>query len=87
MSMYKLKTSKAFDKFLDKHRDLSSTIIAKLELIAQNPYNTTLDIAKLQGYENHYRLRVGKYRILYEILEQEILIYAYDADSRGGVYK
>ena len=33
--MYKLKTSKAFDKFLDKHRDLSSTIIAKLELIAQ----------------------------------------------------
>ncbi len=85
--MYKLKTSKAFDKFLDKHRDLSSKIIANLELIAQNPYNTTLDIAKLQGYEKHYRLRVGKYKILYEILEQEILIYAYDADSKGGVYK
>lgn len=85
--MYKLETSKALDKFLDKHRDLSAKIIAKLELIAQNPYNNNLDIAKLQGYENHYRLRVSKYRILYEILEQEILIYAYDADSRGDIYK
>lgn len=86
--MYKLETSKEFDKFLDKHRDLSSKIIAKLELIAQNPFNTTLDIAKLQGQENHYRLRVGKYRVLYEIRDGEILIiYAYKADSRGGIYK
>lgn len=84
---YKIKMHKRLRKFLQKHEDLRAKIVQNLELIAQNPYNTTLDIAKLQGYENHYRLRVGKYRILYEILEQEILIYAYDADSRGGIYK
>ncbi|WP_366141588.1 hypothetical protein [uncultured Helicobacter sp.] len=32
-------------------------------------------------------MRIGKYRILYEIRDEEILIYAYDADSRGDVYK
>lgn len=85
---YKLKYSRDLKKFLQKHRDLSPKIIAKLELIAQNPFNTTLDIAKLQGQNNHYRLRVGKYRVLYEIRDGEILIiYAYKADSRSDVYK
>ncbi len=36
---------------------------------------------------NHFRLRIGKYRILYEIIEDEILIYYYKAGSRGDIYK
>ncbi|ELB9335810.1 hypothetical protein ABN535_001531 [Campylobacter upsaliensis] len=60
--MYKVKTSKQFDKFLAKHQDI-------------------------QAKANHYRLRISKYRFLYEVLESEILIYAYKADSRGDIYK
>ena len=41
----------------------------------------------IQAKANHYRLRIGKYRFLYEVLESEILIYAYKADSRGDIYK
>lgn len=85
--MYKVTTSKVVDKFLAKHRDLAPKIIHSLEQIAKNPYSNSQDIAKLQGTQNCYRLRVGKYRILYEIREKEILIYAYDADSRGDIYK
>ncbi|MGX2984507.1 type II toxin-antitoxin system RelE family toxin [Helicobacter sp. 23-1048] len=86
--MYKVDTSKELDKFFAKHRDLAPKIIAKLEIIAQNPYDNPCDIAKLQGQKNHYRLRVGKYRVLYEVRENQILvIYAYKADSRGDVYK
>lgn len=85
--MYRVQTSKVVDKFLSKHRDLAPKIIDCLEQIAQNPYSNTLDIKKLQHTTNCFRLRVGKYRILYEIRESEILIYAYDADSRGDVYK
>jgi mRNA-degrading endonuclease RelE of RelBE toxin-antitoxin system len=32
-------------------------------------------------------LRIWKYRFLYEIIEDKILIYFYDADSRWDVYK
>ncbi len=74
-------------KFLRKHTDIAPKIVEKLEILAQNPYDNTLDIAKLQSYENHYRLRIGKYRLLYEIIETQILIYAYDIDSRGDIYK
>ncbi|EDP6926939.1 type II toxin-antitoxin system RelE family toxin [Campylobacter upsaliensis] len=90
--MYKVKTSKQFDKFLAKHQDIQAKVFESFEAIAQNPYKTNLDIKKLQGKKfqcrtNHYRLRIGKYRFLYEVLENEILIYAYKADSRGDIYK
>ena len=85
--VYKLKTSKIIDKFLEKHKDIRLKVIEKLEILAKDPYHNTLDIVKLSGYEGHYRLRIGKYRILYEIIENQILIYAYDIDSRGDIYK
>ncbi|EHG9255479.1 type II toxin-antitoxin system RelE family toxin [Campylobacter upsaliensis] len=90
--MYKVKTSKQFDKFLAKHQDIQAKVFESFETIAQNPYKTNLDIKKLQGKKfqcgaNHYRLRISKYRFLYEVLESEILIYAYKADSRGDIYK
>lgn len=85
--MYKIQMSKIVDNFLAKHSDIRQRVLDKLEILAQNPYKNTLDIQKLQGRDNRYRLRVGKYRILYEIIENQILIYAYDADSRGGIYK
>ena len=85
--VYRLETGKAIDKFLAKHKDMRQRVLDKLEILAQNPYQNALDIAKLEGYENHYRLRVGKYRLLYEIIESQILIYAYDIDSRGDIYK
>ncbi len=37
--------------------------------------------------KGHFRLRVGKYRFLYTVIDDEILIYVYKADSRGDIYK
>lgn len=47
------------------------------------------DIVALQGKENEYRLRVGKYRILFEYRqkENEKILYILDIGSRGGIYK
>ncbi|TQR61564.1 type II toxin-antitoxin system RelE family toxin [Campylobacter troglodytis] len=84
---YKIIYSKDFEKFLDKHRDLRARILSSFEQIAKNPYQNDLDISKLKGEASKYRLRLGKYRFLYEIIETQILIYAYKADSRGAVYK
>lgn len=41
----------------------------------------------MQGMNGIYRLRVGKYRILYEVNDEELLVYLMDAGSRGDVYK
>lgn len=85
---YEVQTSKEFDKFLAKHKTLAPKILNALENLAQNPYENTLDIKKLQGKDHHFRLRLGKYRILYELMENRLLIiYVYRADSRGDTYK
>ncbi|EAI1980682.1 type II toxin-antitoxin system RelE/ParE family toxin [Campylobacter upsaliensis] len=84
---YNIEYHKDFIKFLKKHQDIQAKVFESFETIAQNPYEAKLDIKKLQGKANHYRLRISKYRFLYEVLESEILIYAYKADSRGDIYK
>lgn len=48
------------------------------------------DVKKMQGEDNLYRLRVGDYRVLFEMLPQNktlILIDVTNADNRGQVYK
>lgn len=47
------------------------------------------DIKTLQGYtDGRQRLRVGKYRIIYNFLGSEIeILYIFDVDSRGDIYK
>jgi len=42
------------------------------------------DVKKLRGYRNTYRLRVGDYRILYDI---DDAIYITDVLPRGAAYK
>jgi mRNA interferase RelE/StbE len=43
------------------------------------------DIRKLQGYQNTYRLRVGIYRIIYRLSDNDI--YIDGVLPRGNAYK
>lgn len=85
--MYKIETSKEVDKFLDKHRDIAKKFVQNLETLKILPFSNNLDIKSLKWKKNHYRLRIWKYRFLYEIIENEILIYFYEADTRWDIYK
>ena len=69
------KTLATYDK------DTRKRLVEAIEKIPQG------DIKRLQG-ENHpplYRLRVGKYRVIYVIEQEEIVVAKIDA--RGDVYK
>lgn len=46
---------------------------------------TRLDIKKLKGYDNHYRIRVGDYRILF--FRESGTAMVYDVSHRSDVYK
>ncbi|MFH1774724.1 MAG: type II toxin-antitoxin system RelE/ParE family toxin [Methanobacteriota archaeon] len=49
------------------------------------PFLNRLDIKKLKGYKNKFRLRVGDYRILFEIEKDTVRIF--DIFHRGVGYK
>jgi mRNA interferase RelE/StbE len=90
MAVYKLKIHKHVKKFLlGLTPDWRTRFHEKLEALCKDPYrHPQLDIKPMQGTgESVYRLRVGQYRLIYQISENELLIYLMTAGRRGDVYK
>jgi mRNA interferase RelE/StbE len=68
------KASKQLEK-LDG--DTRCRVVEALHSLGDEGFSRRLDIAKLRGYRNQYRLRVGKYRILFELRPgRTIVVYA-----------
>lgn len=42
---------------------------------------------KLSGEENSYRSRVGRYRIIYKIYDEKVLVFVVDVDHRKDIYR
>jgi mRNA interferase RelE/StbE len=55
----------------------------KLLKLKRDPYGMK-DVKKIQGAKDIYRLRMGKIRILYQIIGNEV--YVIDIDFRGNIY-
>ena len=62
-------------------------IINAIESICSSPTNHP-NVKKMKGYDGDiYRLRVGNFRILYEIINDRLIIFIFRIGSRGDVYK
>ena len=53
--------------------------------MAENPF--PYDSKKLKANENAYRIRVGNYRILYEVFKQNLIIKIVRVAHRKDAYK
>ncbi len=87
--MYKLIIEKSVEKFLYKHRweKIILHFWRAIKKIQYNPMDPTLDIKPIENLPNSFRLRLWKYRILYEIIHSKISISVFKADTRGDIYK
>ena len=61
-----------------------SRVVARLEELGDDPFPR--GAIKLQGREGVYRIRVGDYRVLYEVFRKEGLVLVDKIDHRSGVY-
>ena len=50
------------------------TILGALTPLGDDPRRPDADIKKLAGYTDRYRLRVGDYRVIYEIVDEQLII-------------
>ncbi|MCM3634241.1 type II toxin-antitoxin system RelE family toxin [Paenibacillus camelliae] len=62
-------------------------ILDHINILSDNPKHPELDIKKMQGFNNHYRLRVGSFRVVYSIFNDQLIIVIVKVGSRGDVYK
>jgi mRNA interferase RelE/StbE len=67
-------------------RNTAVLIREKLTQIANDPFAPHLNATKLQG-RSGYRLRVGDWRMIYEIRKDELVIIVLKVAPRGEVYR
>ena len=85
-SSYKLTYHRDAVKFIAKQEKAVQERIAQgLKGLLEIPPSG--DIKTMKGHQGLYRLRIGTYRIIFEILHKEKIIYIQAIDSRGGIYK
>ena len=85
--MYKITFKKEAAKSLSRlPRNVAITIREKLEDIADNPYAEHPNAKKLQGREG-YRLRIGDWRVIYEIQNEQLVILVLRIAPRGEAYR
>lgn len=67
-------------------RSTAQLIREKLNQVASDPFASIPNAKKLQGRPG-YRLRIGDWRVIYEINKDEITIIVMKIAPRGEVYK
>lgn len=85
--MYKVLYQQSALKTLRKlPGNLSRLIREKIDRLAENPHAPNPNVKLLEG-RNGYRLRVGDWRVLYELLDDRLVIVVVKIRTRGDVYK
>ena len=86
--MYTIKLHKKVIKFINSRNSKDKEIIReKLTLLQTNPYpkSDTLNVKKMKS-SHGFRLRIGNYRFLYDVIDEELVIYIENGDNRGDIY-
>jgi mRNA interferase RelE/StbE len=63
------------------------TILRALAPLGDDPRRPDANVTKLAGYEDRYRLRVGDYRIIYEIMDEQLVILVVGVGHRREIYR
>ena len=85
--MYKIVFTASAAKSLQKiPRNTAQLIREKLEQVATDPYASHPNVTKLQGRAG-FRLRVGDWRVIYEIQKDNVVIIVMKIAPRGEVYR
>jgi mRNA interferase RelE/StbE len=74
------------EKGLDKiSRPIRQRVLDAMEKLRGNP--RPAGVVKLAGYENLWRLRIGDYRVIYEIHDDRLVILVLRVAHRKDVYR
>ena len=86
MMSYTVSISKSVQKQIDNlPNDVVSRAVEKIQNLALEARPD--GVVKLKGFNNEYRIRVGDYRIRYEVDDENQLVQILQCKHRKDVYK
>jgi mRNA interferase RelE/StbE len=66
---------------------MALTILRALTPLGDDPRRQDADVKKLAGYSDRYRLRVGDYRIIYRIADNQLIILIVGVGHRRDAHR
>lgn len=88
MATYRIEFVKSAKKEFEKLSvKMQSKTAEALNLLSQNPYSELLKIKKLKGADHLYRIRLGDYRIVYEIRDERLVVLVIKIGHQRDVYR
>ncbi|MGB7070150.1 MAG: type II toxin-antitoxin system RelE/ParE family toxin [Pyrinomonadaceae bacterium] len=88
MATYKVEFVKSAQK--EFHRlpaNLKIQTAEALSLLAQNPISELIKVKKLKGADKLYRIRLGDYRVVYEIRNEQLIVLVIKIGHRREIYR
>jgi mRNA interferase RelE/StbE len=80
--IYKIVFEKKAARFFDNQtKDQQKRLAASISNLPKG------DTKQLKGYKDFYRLRVGEYRVIYTIIQDDLIIAILSIGKRGDVYQ
>jgi len=84
--MYRVVYTKQARRALrDMPRNLAARILGKIEALASDPHASIPNVKPLSGVPG-FRLRVGDWRVIYELQDDVVMVLVLRIDPRGGAY-
>jgi len=74
---------KSYNKFKLKDKNLAKRIDRAFDTLRKNPFAGKFLVGELKGYHSY---RIGNYRIIYEIIHQQIIVLILKIEKRATVY-
>ena len=88
MPLYKVELIRSARKeFEGLPLEIRSKIVDALFLLARNPHSDLLQIKKMRDKHDLYRVRIGDYRVVYEIRKQHLVVLVIKIGHRSDVYR
>jgi len=85
MGKYRLRLKKSAAKEIENlPKKDCARVVGAIQKLLDDPYGQ--NIQKLSGQEK-YRIRVGNYRVLYEIINDELVVMVVKVAHRKDVYR
>ena len=84
--IYEIIITKSIQKQLDNlPNNIQERVYDKISQLAKEPRPD--GVVKLKGYDNEYRIRIGDYRLVYEIQDEQLIVLLVQCKHRRDVYK
>jgi mRNA interferase RelE/StbE len=77
----------AYKEYQELGQNIKKRVDEVLNMLRINPYSEVLRSKKIRGKENHFRIRVGDYRIIYCPQHDLLIIRVIRVGHRKDVYR